>query len=461
MADGEAIWVCAVCHSVNKIGAKQCYKCRTPKEHAAYDPLTEDIGSRTITLPDFHPSRPAAMLATVLILVTGVLHAINSLNGIQIVLRIVNGDLLSDEDLIGYGAVGLASFGIALIALTAWAFWLSKAVRTMPALGLGYPAANGLMAFYENFIPLLNLRRVPAIVRDLVQRLEPGDSRGSYLISAAWIGLFTGYLLPRFGGFVNDIGSETLEGYIRNFVIIQILSLILVLGGSVLLVMLIWWIEGRILRRQTALSEAGPDGLPPIAAARGVAAAPGGVAWAVGGSGTNFEAAAPVVPPPAPVVNTVPGPLGAVVVGEAPDAMFNRPITALTGTSGVIAAAPTHSDADPLEADMPASDQPAALPFAPQPAPAAEAVVAANPSGGPRLELSVAADGSMIATLDGESEPITIKDLREAAKVLARVEGSAAVSVGDGTPESTSMAAQALQIFADAGVPATTEHRPG
>jgi hypothetical protein len=67
----------------------------------------------------------------------------------------------------------------------------------------------------------------------------------------------------------------------------------------------------------------------------------------------------------------------------------------------------------------------------------------------------------MIATLDGESEPITIKDLREAAKVLARVEGSAAVSVGDGTPESTSMAAQALQIFADAGVSATTEHRPG
>ena len=97
MADGEPIWVCADCHSVNKIGAKQCYKCRTPKEHAAFDPTTEDIGSRTITLPDFHPSRPAAMLATVLILVIAVLHAINSLVGVTIILRVVEGDLLSDE----------------------------------------------------------------------------------------------------------------------------------------------------------------------------------------------------------------------------------------------------------------------------------------------------------------------------------------------------------------------------
>jgi len=464
MADGEPIWVCAVCHSVNKIGAKQCYKCRTPKEHAAFDPTTEDIGSRTITLPDFHPSRQAAMLATVLILVTAVLHAINSLNGIQIVLRIVDGDLFSDEELIGFGVVGLASFGIALIALTAWAFWLSKAVRTIPALGLGYPAANGLMAFYENFIPLLNLRRVPAIVRDLVQRLEPGESKGSTLISAAWVGLFTGYLLPRFGGFVNNIGSETFEGYVRNLVILQILSLILVLTGSVLLVVLIWWIEGRILRRQMALSEAGPDGVHATTAAHGKVAAPGGVAWAVGGSGTNFETVAPIVPPPALVVTTVPGPLGAVVVGDAPDAMFNRPITSLTGTAGPIAATLVSGAADPLESDVAVSDQPAGLPFAPAPAtakPLATPASAANPSSGPRLELAIAHDGSMIATLDGESERISIKELREATKVLARVEGAAVVRVGDGTPEATSIAAQALQIFADAGVPATTEHRPG
>ena len=159
-------------------------QCRTPKEHAAFDPTTEDIGSRTITLPDFHPSRPAAMLATVLILVIAVLHAINSLAGVTIILRVVEGDLLSDEEIISLGVVGLATFGIALIALTGWAFWLSKAVRTMPALGLGYPAANGLMAFYENFIPFLNLWRVPAIVAISCTGSSPA-SRGHHADLAA------------------------------------------------------------------------------------------------------------------------------------------------------------------------------------------------------------------------------------------------------------------------------------
>ena len=442
MADGEPIWVCAVCHSVNKIGAKQCYKCRTPKEHAAFDPTTEDIGSRTITLPDFHPSRPAAALATVLILVIAVVHAINSLIGITIILRAVEGDLLSDDEIISFGVLGLATFGIALIALTGWAFWLSKAVRTMPALGLGYPAANGLMAFYENFIPVLNLWRVPAIVRDMVHRLEPGESRGTTLISAAWVGLIAGYLLPRFGGFVNNIGSETLEGYVRNLVIIQLLSLVLVLAGSVLLVVLIWWIEGRILRRQTALAEAGPEGLPPQAAAPGPAAASGEVAWAVAGPAANYTTAAPAVPPP-------------TAVDREADSTFGRPITALTGAAGPMAATQLATDTDPLAL---ASTPEPAVSFAPTPI--LQPAAAPDVSAGPRLDLTIAADGSMVATLDGESEPIKIKDLRDAAKVLARVHGSAVVGVADGTPKATEVAGQALRIFAEAGVPAEIGQRP-
>jgi hypothetical protein len=447
MADGEPIWVCAVCHSVNKIGAKQCYKCRTPKDRAAFDPLTEDIGSRTVSLPDFEPSRPYAMVATVLILVIGVLHAINSLVGVTIILREVEGDLLSDEEIINFGVIGLATFGIALIALTGWAFWLSKAVRTMPALGLGYPAANGLMAFVENFIPVLNLWRVPAIVRDIVQRLEPGESRGGTLISAAWVGLIAGYLLPRFGGFVNSLGSETFEGYVRNLVIIQLLSLGLVLTGSIFLVVLIWWIEGRILRRQAVLSEAGPDGLPAPTAVPGRVAAGGEVAWAVGKPTTNFgPTAAAIAPatPAVPTVQTVAGPLGSVVVAGEPDQTFSRPISALTGTLTPSAA----TAVDPAAA------------VAPEPVPTPEPA-APEPSTGPRLELTIAHDGSMVATLDGESEPISIKELRDAAKVLARVRGSAVVSIADGTPEATSMAGQALRIFADAGVPAEMGQRPG
>ena len=456
MVDGEAIWVCANCRSVNKIRAKQCYNCRTPKDRAAVDPSAIDVTThgqiREIALPDFQPSRPYAVIASILILVIGGLQALNSLVGATLIFRLADGEELTDADLIGAGVMGLATIGIGLIALTAWAFWLSKAVRVMPALGLGYPAANGLMAFVENFIPVLNLWRVPAIVRDIVLRLEPGESKGSYLISAAWVGLIGGYLLPRFGGFVNNLGSETLEGYVRNLVIIQLLSLGLVLTGSILLVVLIWWIEGRILRRQVALSEAGPEGVPPLATPSGLVAAPGGVAWAVGGPATNFGTTASAVPPPTPVATTVPGPLGTVVVGDEPDAMFSRPITTLTGSTGSVPAATTPAEA--LEAAPTPEPTPS---FAPDPT----SEPALDLSSGPRLELSIARDGSMVATLDGESEPITIKELRDAVKVLARVEGSAVVGIGEGTPEATSMAGQALRIFADAGVPAEMGQQPG
>ncbi len=116
---------------------------------------------------------------------------------------------------------------------------------------------------------------------------------------------------------------------------------------------------------------------------------------------------------------------------------------------------------DPAAAEAP-SDAPAdeMLPASAEPGPEAVAKSPVLP-GGPRLELAIAHDGSMVATLDGESEPITIKELRDAAKVLARVEGSAVVGIGDGSPEATTMAGQALRIFADAGVPAAMGQRPG
>jgi hypothetical protein len=216
MAGAEEIWVCANCRSVNKLRAKQCYNCRTPKEWAAVDPSSEHVGSRQVSLPEFRPSRPYAILASVLILVIGTVQAMNSLISASLAFRFAEGSTVTEDEIVNTLAFGLTTIGIGLIALTAWALWLSKVVRVMTALGLGYPAANGLMAFIENFIPFLNLWRVPAIVRDVVVRLEPNESKGGALIFAAWIGLIAGYLLPRVGGVVAGLGSETEEDLLRN-----------------------------------------------------------------------------------------------------------------------------------------------------------------------------------------------------------------------------------------------------
>jgi hypothetical protein len=436
MTDGEPIWVCANCRSVNKLRAKQCYNCRTPKDRAAVDPLTEHVGARTVALPEFHSSRPYAILATVLILVIGVVQAFNSLASATLVLRMVDGDMPAEAEIVNTSLLGLTTLGIGFIALIAWAAWLSKAVRVMPALGLGYPAANGLMAFVESLIPVLNLWRVPAIVRDIVRRLEPNESKGGALIFAAWIGLITGYLLPRYAGTVNFVATEDFDAYARNQALIHLVSAGLVLTGSVFLVALIWWIEGRISRHRNAR--------PEVASAS-----------SAGPAATAVTEPSWVEPPASaqPAVRSVAGPLGTMVVAAQVEPFAARPITALTGGA---ASAPTLATAAAVAGVPSAESAPPAVDAAP---PVVEAAPTPEPapaqSTGPRLDLTIAQDGSMVATLDGESEAITIDELRDAAIALAGVDGSAVIDVGDGTIDASTTASRALRILGDAGVSAT------
>jgi hypothetical protein len=397
--------------------------------------MSEHVGSRSVSLPEFQPSRPFAVVASALILVIGGLQAINSLVGAIFVLRLVEGDIPSEGDTVNVGVLGLATIGVGLIALTGWAAWLSKVVRVMPALGLGYPAANGLMAFVENFIPVLNLWRVPAIVRDVVVRLEPSESKGGALIFVAWIGLIAGYLLPRFGALVNRVGSEPGEDYVRNQIVVQSVAAGLVLVGSVFLVALIWWIEGRISQRRAAGSAT-----ESAAASRTVpsAAAPS-VAWA--SAPATASAHAPT--------RTVPGPLGSMVVAAEPDPVVSRPITAVTGETTPLQATPITAATQPTAQTEPAVAQPHE--------PESEPEAAADLSASPRLRLAIAYDGSMVASLDGESEHVTPEELREAAAALARVEGSAIVAFDDGTVAASTSMSKALRILADAGVPTAVE----
>jgi hypothetical protein len=445
------IWVCANCRSVNKLRAKQCYNCRTPKDRAAVDPSTLDPTThgqvREIALPEFVPSRPFAMLATLLILGVAGMQAASAIVQSSVLLEFLDGGEPSASALITAGLVGLATAGVGLLALIAWSAWLSKAVRTMPALGLGYPAANGLMAFVENFLPGLNLYRVPAIVRDLVRRLDPSEGRGGVLISLAWLGLIGGFFVPRIGSFLNANGAETVDGYVQNQVVIQGVSTALVLVGAILLVALIWWIEERIDRRRKAQLEEGfvsspdPNPLAGLPAFADVAAPSRGETPTAGTFATKPSAPpAPAAQPPAPATPTmIPGPLGLMPAAQGSEQVLNRSITAATGAG--------------------LSAEPERLPFAPKPppvAPVAPAAPSAHVPEGPRLQLRVESAHSMIATLDGESEPISLKELHAAADALARADGAATISSA-ATIEARARAQEVRELLSRAGVSTTLE----
>ena len=438
------IWVCGECRSVNNLRSKQCYACRTPRDVAAVDPSQiEGTGHgklREIALPEYRPSRGAALLASALLIFLPVMQIVTTIADAILFGRILEDPALLNDPAFGQsvesliaGSIAIATLGVAVLALIGWAFWLSRVVVAMPALGLGYPPTDGFMAFVENFLPGLNLFRVPAIVRDVIRRLDPESIQHEALIFVAWIGLLGGYLVPRFTVYLGLFGSGTLEEAVQETLIVQAIATGMVVIGATFLVVLIWWIERRIVRRRAAQLAGEPA---PAAAGSAVGAGAAPAAGAV---------AAPIAARSiADAAASIGGAPQAAPPGPAAGDMY-RPITAATGAASVPGSLETVRRARQPTAVEPASaPSPSVLPLE------------ATPTG-PRLHLQVDSGAKMIATLDGASEPITLRELHAAAAALARANGSAVIVPATASFEARSLATEALEVFKDARVPATLE----
>lgn len=410
MAD---IWVCANCRSVNNLRSKQCYQCRTPKDRAAVDPLTIDATShgqiREIELPPFHPSRGAAVLASLFILSVAALQVAATLLASAVLAGQLEDPPTTVVDLDTASKLGVGTLGVGVLALVTWSFWLSRVVRAMPALGLGYPAATGLTAFVENFIPFLNLLRVPAIVRDIVRRFEPREGRGDALIFAAWIGLFGGLIVPRVGGVLNAFGAETTERFVRNTIVIGSVGMGLVLVGALFLVALIWWIELRITRRRRVQqAELAQRASTITASAPTASSAPY----------TQTPVKAPAPPP---------------------DPLQTRSVTAATSATVLASLTPLDPGPSPTLPMDSGTDQ------------------RSRPAAGPRLTMTIDRDGLIRAELDGESEVVNQDDLQHVAEALVRAGGSAIVTASGNALTNGWTAREIADALRDSGVPTTFE----
>jgi hypothetical protein len=212
------IWVCGACRSINQPREQRCYKCRTPRELARVDPdslVVAGVGSAQpvvdpkAVVGTYRSSADRAFAAQVMIVLTVIVTAASKIVGADVVSRLIDGDVAgADANSTLLALLGGAGLVCAVIAVAAWAAWLSRVVDNIPALGLGWPNVTPSGAFLESFLPGVNLFRVPAIVRDVMTRLE-GGPRGDALIAAAWLGLVGGVLVPRFARYVS--GPLTLE----------------------------------------------------------------------------------------------------------------------------------------------------------------------------------------------------------------------------------------------------------
>ena len=154
--------------------------------------------------------------------------------------------------------IRITEFGLWVVGLVAWGLWLSRVVENVPALGGGWPTMSPRQALIDTIVPLINLRRTPSTIREVMTRL-PGDSRGELLVAlwawSLWIWLLGPWAIGLVLGFV---ASDTAQ-IASMSVWLQALSTVLVCIAGVLAVSVVFDVDDR--QRARAEAAAAPSGV--------------------------------------------------------------------------------------------------------------------------------------------------------------------------------------------------------
>jgi hypothetical protein len=272
-AGGEP-WVCGSCRSFNEIRSTRCYKCRTPRALVEADPSTLIVAGAGATeasaavaqaasaaaVGGYRDSAARAGLTQCMVVATGILAVVASIAGADMIGNMLKGETDEARQDVGVVvALGWTLYGFAAVTLVSWAAWLSRVVDNVPKVGLGWPNVSPTAAFIENFLPGWNLLRVPAIVRDIIHRLEPANGRADALLVAAWLGLVGGVVLPRGGGIVIGVFADSVKQVLAVSVILGEAALGVTLAGLVFLILLIRRIESRMQAAAAATTTIDPS----------------------------------------------------------------------------------------------------------------------------------------------------------------------------------------------------------
>lgn len=276
------IWVCGTCHSVNRQRSDRCYKCGASQEGAtgqgAEHRIEQALQARTVV-----PYRSAlllAFLASVMILAVAAFaiysviwwFAPTAWIKSQINLQASGGtpNTTAALRLLQQSAwLGVVRLLLVIPALVLFGAWLSRVISNVPALGGGVPSATPTRAFIYSLIPILNLRKVPAMVQDALYRLDP-RAGGFFMVMIAWVGFVGSWLVSSIVGrwitlrLDTSIFNAQSEGdIIRAFreaidlgFLLDVVTAVMMAVGAVVLVILMIRIQIRSAAREREIRAA-------------------------------------------------------------------------------------------------------------------------------------------------------------------------------------------------------------
>jgi hypothetical protein len=254
MAD---VWACSQCRSLNQ-GKDRCYKCRAPRAVGGVAPTAlPTIGPSAAVVPNVRYRSSAfravllsvsLMALTTLVVNMAMLGSVFNQSTPTALQPRLPASLIALYDQMWIWTLGLIALTIVLGAA-----WASRVVANIPALTGTYPKATPRMTFLQFLVPILNLRWIPSILREILRHLDPRGN-GDALIAAALLPpLVTGvlylvlrYILTGAGRLAGLTGRQMLDlTRISGLVAIGLYAV-----GAVMVVLIIFRIE----RRSAALA---------------------------------------------------------------------------------------------------------------------------------------------------------------------------------------------------------------
>ena len=262
MKTEDDFWACSVCRSINPLRSDRCYSCHTPKAVAGAS-LAEismaPTGQAKVLPPPAEPFRSSENRAVILTVAT-VLFILGAAVAIWVSWSVVglraDGKGTQADQLLAQRLPILAAApALGLVALLAYAAWISRVVENFPAMGLGYSRVSPRMAFIEPLIPGFNLIAMPARMSEALSKLE-GGLFGQALLGIAVLLVVTPVVIStvvlRASLFVATTWERAYVGTIMSMIIAVCLGIAFLIG-----LVVVWQVEGLCRARAEASKPAG------------------------------------------------------------------------------------------------------------------------------------------------------------------------------------------------------------
>ena len=253
-------WACRVCKSINSRRSNRCYSCHTPREAAEINP--RDMPTVGEMPPVVHTGAyQSTEIRAVLLTVALIAFVLGTLASTYLLwqvaaLRGAGERAASDELFNGITPLLILVPVFGVLALLAYAAWISRVVSNLPALGLGYSRTSPSMAFLEPLIPGFNLYALPARLGEVLKKLDE-KGNGLPLLGLAAV-LFLGPALVAAVGIRISREFETTGDFLRTSGFTLFLAFVFQAMALLIGLYLVWKVE-RLARSLAASRAADPE----------------------------------------------------------------------------------------------------------------------------------------------------------------------------------------------------------